>query len=569
MADETSAPVWFGAGHEPDLFGWLHYPATERARGGVVLCPPLGVERISAHDTYRLLAETLVERGLATLRFDYLGTGDSAGTLETVGGVEIWLDNIRGAVEFIRAAGMRHIAVVGMRMGATLAACDAGRLGPLDAMVLWDPCVSGKSFLRQQRALRQMMFGSDAEGSLVETPGFVYPESLFHELAEIDLHNASPRLAARTLLLLRKEAIIRSSGLPFDGAGFECEEVLGQPDLLDISTPESALPRQAIDRIGTWLAQISPSPDEALELPLSVRPETISERVAGFVERPVRLGPYALFGIVTEPDVVIAAPVIVFLNVAAEPHVGPARQWVELSRRLADSGLRSIRIDLSGLGDSPVRPNHVTRQMYTPEALDDVMDIARALSPDDPANIVLVGLCSGAYIALEVGRNLGVRGVVAINPVLDVSIPALTSAGGPAQTIVRPRSRFGSALLRHRRIKSVLLRLPMRFWWLAHVVKLQRSPADGLRDVVGRVGNTLIVCNEYDARAYRKRGGWIVEALERTGRLRFEVIDGIDHGLLTRRTRTRTADLVLAHLTANFGGRVLPLAAPDPSVRMG
>ena len=44
-------------------------------------------------------------------------------------------------------------AVVGLRLGATLAAAELARGGPVDDFVLWDPCASGRAFLREQAAL--------------------------------------------------------------------------------------------------------------------------------------------------------------------------------------------------------------------------------------------------------------------------------------------------------------------------------------------------------------------------------------------------------------------------------
>lgn len=404
-----------------------------------------------------------------------------------------------------------------------------------------------------------------------ETPGFVYPGRLFRELAALDLRHDCWRPGDRTLLLLRRAALAHPLAGHLARAGLDREEVQGQPELLDISSFESELPLVAIARISRWLAQVVPPAEQAVLRPHFVHHARVAERTPEVVERPVRLGPHALFGIETQPVGAAAGPVIVFLNAATEPHIGPARQWVELSRRLAEGGLRSVRVDLSGLADSPSRAGQAVRRVYAPEALDDVVDVAHAISPDDPSDIVLVGLCSGAYTALEAGRNLEARGVVAINPVLDVPISAVSPGGPPMGSIVRPRSRLGSVFLRHRRTKSVILRLPVAAWWLVHVMRLQRSPADGLRDVVSRVGDTLVICNEYDSRAYLRRGKWIVEALERTGRLRFEVVDGFDHGLLTRRSRTSTADLVVAHLTRTFGAApaVAPTAAgprrPEPA----
>ncbi len=46
-------------------------------------------------------------------------------------------------------------------------------------------------------------------------------------------------------------------------------------------------------------------------------------------------------------------PWVVLVNVAAEHHIGPGRRWVEWARRWAALGYRVVRIDQSGVGDSP------------------------------------------------------------------------------------------------------------------------------------------------------------------------------------------------------------------------
>ena len=63
-----------------------------------------------------------------------------------------------------------RVGVVGLRLGATLAAAELARGGPVDDLVLWDPCATGRSFLREQIAFaafrRQLAveWGSRAEG---------------------------------------------------------------------------------------------------------------------------------------------------------------------------------------------------------------------------------------------------------------------------------------------------------------------------------------------------------------------------------------------------------------------
>ena len=62
-------------------FGWLH-EGEPTAACGVVLCQPFGREAMWVHKGWRVFAEALADSGAPTLRFDYAGTGDSAGESE-------------------------------------------------------------------------------------------------------------------------------------------------------------------------------------------------------------------------------------------------------------------------------------------------------------------------------------------------------------------------------------------------------------------------------------------------------------------------------------------------------
>ena len=117
------------------------------ARGGVVLCPPVGIEAICTYFTYRQIADRLAENGVAALRFDYDGTGDSFGGPQDPDRVASWRRSTAAAVEVLRQAGVERIGLLGMRVGALLAAAEAERSGGVEAVVLWDPCLSGRAFL--------------------------------------------------------------------------------------------------------------------------------------------------------------------------------------------------------------------------------------------------------------------------------------------------------------------------------------------------------------------------------------------------------------------------------------
>ena len=71
----------------------------------------------------------------------------------------------------------------------------------------------------------------------------------------------------------------------------------------------------------------------------------------------------SLVGIFTESSqspAVTAPPTVVLLNAGIVHRVGPNRMHVLLARALAAAGISSLRFDMSGIGDSPSRPEATT-----------------------------------------------------------------------------------------------------------------------------------------------------------------------------------------------------------------
>ena len=92
-----------------------------------------------------------------------------------------------------------------MRLGATLAACQAAASTPFHSLVLWDPCLSGRTFLREGEAL--FALGEDDgrvhDDGLRHTPGFQYDAETASAMRTVDLAKipADRPLADRVLLL--------------------------------------------------------------------------------------------------------------------------------------------------------------------------------------------------------------------------------------------------------------------------------------------------------------------------------------------------------------------------------
>lgn len=107
-----------------------------------------------------------------------------------------------------------------------------------------------------------------------------------------------------------------------------------------------------------------------------------------------------LFGILTTPDddvKVEGAPIALILNAGIVHRAGPFRIHVNIARQLAELGFSTLRLDLSGLGDSAPRTGKFDTKN---RALLDVCDAMKFLQHrTGTEEFVLLGLCSGAYNA--------------------------------------------------------------------------------------------------------------------------------------------------------------------------
>lgn len=133
-------------------------------------------------------------------------------------------------------------------------------------------------------------------------------------------------------------------------------------------------------------------------------------------ERAVQFGKYkTLVGIITEPEGAETPPAVLLLNAGMIHRIGPNRVYVKLARQLAAAGHRVLRMDISGIGDSQPRPDHMPVEQFT---IDDVVQAMDYLGETHGAqSFVLMGHCAGAFHSFRTAcQDPRVRGVVLINP---------------------------------------------------------------------------------------------------------------------------------------------------------
>jgi len=241
-------PFFFGTS-ERRLFG-VYEPAGASASGqrAAILCYPWGAEYLYAHRTLRELALKLSPMGFHTLRFDYYGTDDSGGepTDTDLAGCEADLET--AIAELMEITGFAKVTVIGLRLGASVAARVALRLSSvIDAVVLWDPIVFGPEYLNS------LSVPSNTR-SILHAHGHPLTERMLEQLGELDLRELTLKLQPRTLLLVTEQLSSLGTMVPSKGQGSLSMELLEDVrPWFENSVVSGMVPLAVLRRILSWL----------------------------------------------------------------------------------------------------------------------------------------------------------------------------------------------------------------------------------------------------------------------------------------------------------------------------
>ncbi len=514
---------------------------------------------------------------MPTLRFDWHGSGESAGEDSDPARVLAWLESLRGAVQRLRDdTGVSEIVLVGLRMGATLAALIAEEMDDIQGLALLAPVVSGKAYVREMRALAAFGLAGIKNGldkaqpesaqaesnGDIEAAGFVLSARTADDLRGLDLVQALRRRpAGRVLLMHRPDA-------PSDPRLAARLEELGaevaQSDIPDYGewvcdSEWSTAPRIAFDRLVAWLRE------GARERPLQLTmPAPARVLLSGAVEESIALsGRAGLVATACIPAAIPAAPgteadrpALLFLNTGWYARMGANRIAVTLARRYAAQGFASMRLDLAGVGDSEVA-QEAGSLVYNLKSCADVVAALDWLEARGHKRVVVFGMCSGAYLGFQAAqRDKRIVGQVLVNPqrfewTQTDSIELVNRLTGRATLhLLQDGLR---AVLRPGKLGRLLSGDPAT-WRMARAVgertmnairrRFSSTTADTLvaRDMRGllqRGVKTLLVFSAGDAGLAEcaQQFGEDMELLNADVNLGFEIIEDATHTLAERRSR--------------------------------
>lgn len=425
-----AAPLWrVGEAALPVTFAGtvgLYTPAAASATpsdAAVLFLSPWGFEEMCTRKLWRLLAERVAAHGVASLRFDYPGTGDALDTPEEQS-LETWSQAILEAARTLRRfSGASRLVLVGHGLGATLAA-KLGKALDADAAVLMAPVVSGRFYLRELSAWSKMVdegLGLRSEQRIagrVAVAGLVMPEKIAEAVKGLSIDRLDALPFAKALVVARpareKDAAL-SAHLSSLGTDVASMEYAGYDDL--VSNPTLAnQPQAVIDSVVHWVADVAKAGRRARAATDHVASAPLTGD--GVVEEPLRFGENnRLFGTLCGPQGQRHGATVLLLGTAYDRQAGWARGTTETARYLAQHGIVSLRFDAANVADSPPAPDAPEQVQYSETQLADVQAAMDFLVSRNLAPVLLSGRCSGAYLAFRAAvTDERAAGVVSVNP---------------------------------------------------------------------------------------------------------------------------------------------------------
>lgn len=187
METEKRCVIFENSGQK--IFGVVHIPSgasEESPCPAVLICHGYGGNKCGKHRLYVRLANRLARIGIAVLRFDFRGSGDSDGEFQQVN-IDTEVSDFYSALNYLKNLPFvdpARIGILGNSLGGAIAVTGASSvLKGLRALVLWAPPLTGEQWQKQW----QHKANTVIDGEFIEFQGQQAHLTLIKQLFALDL----------------------------------------------------------------------------------------------------------------------------------------------------------------------------------------------------------------------------------------------------------------------------------------------------------------------------------------------------------------------------------------------
>ncbi len=191
------------------IFGVLHLPdpLPPHPVPAVLICHGLAGNKCGKDRIYVRLATELTKRGIAALRIDFRGCGDSEGELAQMS-MESHVSDATQALHYLSthpAIDPNKLALFGRSFGGAISILVAQRFKNIRSIILWAPVFDGSQWLESWQRLQAQHFSKSEIQQLMSFNGQIVGPLVFEQLFALKLKDSFEALKEIPLLHIHGE----------------------------------------------------------------------------------------------------------------------------------------------------------------------------------------------------------------------------------------------------------------------------------------------------------------------------------------------------------------------------
>lgn len=216
------------------IFGIFHRPLSNPKPPAILMCHGLAGDKTGKYRIYVILAKKLAELGIASLRIDFRGSGDSEGDFVDMT-LESEISDAIKALEFLEKdprIDTTRLGIFGRSVGGSVGLMAARRHNNIKSLVTWAPLSDGNQWLELWDKIHAPGVSEEQRKSVMrvngQVPGYNFFQQLFrmqmeeelealHEIPFLHIHGEKDAIVvidhANKYAKFREKAIARTKFL--------------------------------------------------------------------------------------------------------------------------------------------------------------------------------------------------------------------------------------------------------------------------------------------------------------------------------------------------------------------
>lgn len=258
--EEREAVVFENEGQK--IFGMLHRPLPLRKTPAVLMCHGFGGNKVGRYRLYVSIAQYLAQRGIASLRIDFRGSGDSEGDFFTMTLDSEVSDALKG-LQFLRqhpSIDPQRLGILGNSFGGPVAVLAAQQDGQIRSLALLAALFNGRPWKERWDQLMANGPTEEAYNELMQMlDGHAPGPEFYRGFFDLNLIPALKALSPVPLLHIHSDRDEKLGQDQIEGyqearKGAQAETRWVRLHLSNHSFSESAERNMVVEEVGEWFA---------------------------------------------------------------------------------------------------------------------------------------------------------------------------------------------------------------------------------------------------------------------------------------------------------------------------